>query len=56
MSADFLSTGFLVALAIIVLLELNAIFGKTGPMTTVKGVIHASLALTAVIFGVLYYV
>ena len=56
MSADFLSTGFLVAVAIIVLLELNAIFGKTGPMTTVKGVIHASLALTAVIFGVLYYV
>ena len=56
MSADFLSTGFLVAVAIIALLELNAIFGKTGPMTTVKGVIHASLALTAVIFGVLYYV
>ncbi len=48
-------TGFLIALAIIVLLELNAIIGKTGIMTSVKGVIHSSLALTAVIFGVVHY-
>ena len=33
-------------LGLIALLELNAIFGKQGPMTTVRGVIMSSLALT----------
>ncbi|MEE9447370.1 MAG: urate hydroxylase PuuD [Arenicellales bacterium] len=54
-SMDFADKGFLIALAIIVLLELNAIIGKTGIIASVKGVIHASLALTAVIFGVVHY-
>lgn len=40
--------GFIVALVIIALIEINAIFGKTGPITTVKGVIWSSVALTAV--------
>lgn len=44
-----LDTGFYVALAVIVLLELNAIIGKQGPMASVTGVIHSSLALTAVL-------
>ena len=34
------ATGMLVGLALILALEANAIFGKMGPMTSVKGVIH----------------
>ena len=41
--------GLYIALAIIVALEINALFGKQGPLTTVKGVIHSSLGLTAVL-------
>ena len=48
--------GFLIAVIIIALLELNAIFGKTGPIATVKGVIHCSLALTAVMFGIVHFI
>ena len=54
-SMDFADIGFLLALAIIVLLEINAIVGKTGPIASVKGVIHSSLLLTVVIFGVAHY-
>ena len=39
-------------LVIIAALEVNAIFGKQGPMTTVRGVIVSSLVLTAVFWGV----
>ncbi|MGB1192785.1 MAG: urate hydroxylase PuuD, partial [Pseudomonadales bacterium] len=56
LSVNGLGTGFYIGLAIILLLELNAIFGKMGPMTTVKGVIHSSLGLTALIYAVLCYV
>lgn len=42
--------GFLLPLLVILALEANAIFGKLGPIATVKGVIHASLGLTAVIY------
>jgi uncharacterized membrane protein len=41
------------AVAVVVLLELNAIFGKQGPMTTVRGVIVSSLVLTAVLVAIL---
>ncbi len=51
----FSGLGFLLAIGIIALLELNAIFGKTGPIASVKGVIHASLGLTVVLFGVAHY-
>lgn len=44
-----------IAIAIIVLLEANGLFGKQGPLTTVRGVIHCSLALTAVLVGILYF-
>ncbi len=54
-SFDFSDMGFVLALAIIALLELNAIFGKMGPIASVKGVIHFSLLLTVVIFGVAHY-
>ena len=46
---DGSNVGFYVAIAIIVALEVNAIVGKMGPMASVKGVIHSSIALTAVL-------
>lgn len=36
---------------LILALELNAIKGKMGPMTTVKGVIHCGLGLLVVLYG-----
>lgn len=42
-------TGLWVSLAIILLLELNALFGKQGPIASVAGVIHCSLGLTVVL-------
>ncbi len=42
----------IVGLAIIAAIELNAIFGKQGPITTVRGVIVSSLVLTAVFWAV----
>ncbi|RLA44673.1 MAG: antitermination protein NusG [Gammaproteobacteria bacterium] len=41
--------GLYAAFALILALEVNAVVGKQGPMTTVKGVIHSSLGLTVVI-------
>lgn len=49
---DIGDMGLLIPLIIIVALEANAIVGKMGPIATVKGVIHMSLALTAVLFGI----
>ncbi|MFT6758245.1 MAG: hypothetical protein ACJA0M_002135 [Chitinophagales bacterium] len=37
-------------------MQLNAIFGKQGPMTSVKGVIHCSIALTFVFVALLQFV
>jgi uncharacterized membrane protein len=51
-----ISNGFWAVLAIIVALQLNAIFGKQGPMTSVKGVIHCSIALTFVFVALLQFV
>ena len=45
-----------VALIIVLLIELNAIFGKTGPLTTVRGVISSSVALTLVMWAILVWV
>lgn len=47
--------GLWLCLALIVALEVNALIGKTGPMTSVKGVIHCSVALTAVIWALLAF-
>jgi uncharacterized membrane protein len=52
MIGDASTTGLVVSLLIIAALELNAIFGKQGPMTTVRGVIGSSLVLTAVLWAV----
>ena len=48
MAAGQLATGFWIGLAVIVAIEANALFGKTGPITSVKGVIGSSVALTVV--------
>ncbi len=56
LSGDGTGTGFMIGLALILALEANALFGKLGPMTSVKGVIHCSLGLTAVIYAILHFV
>jgi len=38
---------------IIFALELNALKGKLGPLTTVKGVIHCGVGLLVVLYGLL---
>lgn len=48
MRASVLS--LIVVFGLIVLLELNALKGKMGPMTSVKGVIHMGLLLTLVLY------
>jgi len=40
------------SLALIAVIEVNAIIGKQGPITTVPGVIMSSLALTVVFAGI----
>ena len=40
--------------AIILILEVNAVRGKQGPMTSVAGVIHCGLGLTAVLYGCMH--
>ena len=47
------TTAMWIALAIVGVLEANAIVGKQGPMTTVRGVIVSSLVLTLIIVWVL---
>ena len=43
----------LVLALVIGALELNALKGKMGPMTTVKGVIHSGLGLTVILYAVM---
>jgi uncharacterized membrane protein len=51
-----MSTGLMAVLAIIIALEANAIFGKLGPMASVKGVVHSSIVLTVVFLALLQFV
>ena len=53
MSAN--STALIICIVIIAALEANAIFGKQGPMTTVRGVIMSGLALTLVLWGIVAF-
>ena len=55
MMADLSDTSLYAALAIVVVLELNAIIGKQGPMASVNGVIFSSLGLTAVLAACMCY-
>lgn len=49
-------TALAVVLGIVILaLEANALKGKTGPMTTVKGVITSGFALTAVLYLIMEF-
>jgi uncharacterized membrane protein len=50
------STALIACLLIVVALEANALFGKLGPMASVKGVIHSSIGLTVLIWALLAYV
>jgi uncharacterized membrane protein len=47
--------GFWACVVVILALEANAIFGKTGPMTSVRGVIHCSLGLTILLWVLLAF-
>ena len=47
-AGNWSSAGFLIGLLIILGIEANAIWGKTGPITSVKGVIGSSVVLTVV--------
>ena len=49
------NVGLYAALAAVVLIgiEANALFGKTGPMTTVRGVVISGFVLTAIFYGLL---
>jgi len=54
-SAFTMSNSMIAMLVIIAALQANAMFGKQGPLATVKGAIHGSLGLTAVMVLVLNY-
>ena len=47
-AGDWATTGFWIGLVVILAIEANALWGKTGPITSVKGVIGSSVALTVV--------
>ncbi|MEZ5572013.1 MAG: urate hydroxylase PuuD [Halioglobus sp.] len=49
------ANAFIACLLIIVALEINGLVGKQGPLTSVKGVIHCSIGLTALIWVLLAY-
>ena len=51
--ADISMAGVASCLAIILAVEANALFGKLGPMASVRGVIHCSIALVAIIWALL---
>ena len=48
-------TGFYACVALILLLEVNALVGKPGPMASVVGVVHMSILLTGVIWALLAF-
>ncbi|MGK0498545.1 MAG: putative membrane protein [Oceanicoccus sp.] len=50
------TNGLIAALLLVLALQANAIFGKIGPMASVKGVIHCSIALTVVCLALLQFV
>lgn len=54
-ATDGISLGFWISLAIVVALELNGLFGKQGPIASVKGVIHCSIALALILGATLQF-
>ena len=55
LSAQGGGIGMILAIIIIALLEINGLVGKLGPIASVKGVIHCSLGLTALLVALLIY-
>jgi uncharacterized membrane protein len=55
LSAGGATLGLWISLAIVVALEANALFGKQGPMTSVVGVIHSSIALALILGATLQF-
>ena len=55
LKADGGGLGMYLAFAVVFLLEANALFGKVGFLSSIRGVIHSSLALTALIFCLLIF-
>lgn len=53
-SSNFMCVTLIVG-AILAALQFNAIKGKMGPLTTIKGVIHMGFILTAVLYGVIEF-
>ena len=49
------ATALGIGLAIIAAIEINAIVGKQGVLTTIRGVITSGFVLTVVMAGILYY-
>lgn len=47
--------GWWLAIVLILVLEGNALFGKQGPLTTVRGVISSSMVLTAVLVALIEF-
>lgn len=54
--AQSASMGLMAVIALIIILQINAVIGKVGPMATVRGVIHCSVALTVVCLALLQFV
>ena len=54
-SIDAGTTGLIACAVLLLALEANALFGKLGPLASVKGVIHMSVLLTAVIWALLAF-
>ncbi|MDA8961832.1 urate hydroxylase PuuD [Congregibacter sp.] len=52
---DISMNGLFAACGLIVLLQLNAMFGRMGPMASVVGVVHMSIALAAAIWALLAF-
>lgn len=55
LSANGGGLGMFLCFAIIALIEANAIFGRVGFLASIRGVIHSSLALTALVFCLLLF-
>jgi uncharacterized membrane protein len=55
MIADLSATGLAAACALILLLEVNALFGRMGPMASVVGVVHMSILLAGVVWALLAF-
>jgi len=47
--------GLIICVLIILALEYNAVKGQVRPMASIVGVVHLSLALTAVLFLILHF-